>query len=138
MKQCYFLNYELYENSDHELSVWDGADVTIQFQIGAFAKDGAKGAIKPDDTGTQWITLATVDANRVKSDPELLFINWAGVTDFFPAPYFRLRFSDPATNEKITDWQLLDFAEKLLLFLKMKDTTDSIGITAYWQAKDRE
>jgi len=128
MTKQYFLNYASTGSSDDEMATWDGGNVTVAFQVGEFDADGVPvGGLKGD--GTQWLTLGTIALAQV--DESTLFMYLGGDADFFPSAYIRFRFSDPTTNEKISNWRPIDFMKKPVVYFIMEDTTNSIGITCW-------
>ena len=130
MTKQYALNYALTGLTADEMGTWDKGNVTVQFQVGEFDEDGAPvGGVQGD--GTQWFTLGTIALAQVTVTPPTLFMYLGGDADFFPSAKLRFRFSDPTTNEKISNWIPIDFMKKPVTYFIMEDTTDSIGITCW-------
>lgn len=130
MYKQYALNYASTGLTADEMATWDGGNVTVQFQVGEFDADGVPvGGVQGD--GTQWFGLGTIALAQVDDPANTLFMYLGGDADFFPSAYIRFRFSDPTTNEKISNWIPIDFKKKPVTYFIMTDTTGSIGITCW-------
>ena len=134
MIKQFVLNYASTGLDADSLLIWNGGEVTVEYQLGENDRDGVPaGAVKGD--GTQWLSLGTIVSAQVKTTAmNTVFMYLGGDADFAPTAYIRFRFSDATPNTKSSNWVPINFQEKPVAYFIMEDTVNSIGITCWVEA----
>jgi hypothetical protein len=129
MYKYWIFNYDE-SGATADEATWDGSSaVTITFQIGWYEADGSPaGAYKPDNT--QWLAFTSIPAARITGTPNTHFADLGAATDYMPTSHIRFRFDD-GTTQKDSGWIPIDFKTSPVGFIKLEDTTNSYGITAW-------